>query len=121
MYLRISYFPKTIIFEDQKIDVTPLRSKRSLELSKLAAPVSTKLEVSKTRGVIRLAASDDTLAPFTDATVQELKLKHPPRAANAQLFSAANATTHSAYSFSKLELMSDVCLPADLVLRSSKN
>jgi len=46
-------------------------------------------------GAISLAASDDTLAPFTDATVEELKLKHPSRAANTQLFSAANATTQS--------------------------
>jgi len=35
------------------------------------------------------------LASFTDATVEELKLKHPPRAAKTQLFSAANATTQS--------------------------
>ena len=92
---RIWDFPKTIIFEDQKIDVIPLRSKRCQESSKLAATVSSKLEDGDVRGAIRLAASDDTLAPFTDATLEELKLKHPPRAANTQLFSAANATTQS--------------------------
>jgi len=95
MNKRISDFPKTIIFEDQKIDVIPLRSKRSQESSKLAVTVSSKLEDGDVRGVIRLAASDDTLAPFTDATIEELKLKHPPRAANTQLFSAANAITQS--------------------------
>ena len=57
--------------------------------------MSSKLEDGEVRGAIRLAASDDTLAPFTDATVEELKLKHPPRAANTQLFFAANATTQS--------------------------
>ena len=95
MNKRISDFPKAIIYEDQKIDVIPLRSKRSQESSKLAATVSSKLEDGDVRGAIRLAASDDTSAPFTDATVEELKLKHPPRAANTQLFSAANATMQS--------------------------
>jgi len=42
-------------------------------------------------------ASDlyDTVTPFTDATVhvEELKLKHPPRAAHVQLFSGTQSTT----------------------------
>ena len=82
---RIWDFPKTIIFEDQKIDVIPLPSKRSQESSKLAATVSNKLEDGDVRGAFRLTASDDTLAPFTDATLEEQKLKHPPRAVNTQL------------------------------------
>jgi len=104
----ISDFPKTIIFEDQKIDVIPLRSKRSQESSKLAATVSSKLEDDDDLGAIRLAASDDTLAPFTDATVEELKLKHQPRAANTQLFSAANATTQSTQPNSLMLSESDI-------------
>ena len=31
------------------------------------------------KGAIRLAASDDTLAPFSPTTFEALKLKHPPR------------------------------------------
>ena len=58
MNKRISYFQKTIIFEDQKIDVMLLCSKPSQELSKLAATVSSKLEDGDLRGAIRLAASD---------------------------------------------------------------
>ena len=64
MNKRISDFPKAVIYEDQKIDVIPLRSKRSQESSKLAATVSSKLEDGDVRGAIRLAASDDTLAPY---------------------------------------------------------
>ena len=59
-------------------------------------------------GAISLAASDDTLAPFTDATVEELKLKHQPRAANTQLFSAANATTQSTQPNSLMLSESDI-------------
>jgi len=59
-----------------------------------AATVSSKLEDGDVRGAIRLAASD-ILAPYTDAAVEELKLKHPTRAPITQLFPAANATTQS--------------------------
>ena len=72
-----------------------LHSKRSQESSKLAATVSSKLKDGDVRGAIRLAASDDTLASFTNVTVEELKLKHPPRTAHTQLFCGANAPTLS--------------------------
>ena len=50
----------------------------------LAARVSEKLEEGDVRGAIRLAASDDTLAPRNDETVAALRLKHPPRAASLE-------------------------------------
>lgn len=48
----------------------------------LAARVSSKLEDGDIRGAIRLAASDDTMAPFDDLTAAALRDKHPARAAS---------------------------------------
>ena len=48
----------------------------------LAARVSSKLEDGDVRGAIRLAASDDTMAPFDDDTAAALRVKHPTRAAS---------------------------------------
>ena len=44
----------------------------------LAARVSAKLEEGDFRGAVRLASSDDTLAPINEATFEALKAKHPP-------------------------------------------
>ena len=46
----------------------------------LAARVSSKLEEGDIRGAIRLAASDDSTAPFDDVTATALRAKHPTRA-----------------------------------------
>ena len=54
-------------------------NRRSEDL-KLAARVSAKIEEGDIRGAVRLAVSDDTLAPNNDATVAELQQLHPPRA-----------------------------------------
>jgi len=103
MNKRISDFPKTIILESQKIDVMPVRSKRSEESRKLAATVSSKLEDGDVCGAIRLAVNNDKLVPFNDATVEELKF--------TQVFSAANATTQSTQPNS---LMSESAILADV-------
>ena len=59
------------------------RRKRSSgsPIDNLAARVSSKLEDGDVRGAIRLAASDDTIAPFNDVTAAVLRSKHPSRAA----------------------------------------
>jgi len=63
---------------------TQLKAKPSkshlLSSDNLAARVSSKLEDGDVRGAIRLAASDDTMAPFDDATAAVLRTKHPARA-----------------------------------------
>ena len=46
----------------------------------LADRVSSKLEDGDVRGAIRLAASDDTMAPFDDVTADALRSKPPTRA-----------------------------------------
>jgi hypothetical protein len=47
--------------------------------------VSSKLEDGDIRGAIRLAASNDTVAPFDDVTAEALRLKHPSRAVSDSL------------------------------------
>lgn len=49
--------------------------------SNLAARVSAKIEEGDVRGAVRLAVSDDILAPCCDATADALRLLHPVRAA----------------------------------------
>jgi len=58
----------------QKKKITPS------ELQNLAARVSSKIEEGDVRGAVRIASSDDKLAPYDDETVAALKLLHPPRA-----------------------------------------
>ena len=48
----------------------------------LAKRVASKLADGDVRGAIRLAASDDTMAPFDDVTAEALRTKHPSRAAS---------------------------------------
>jgi hypothetical protein len=47
----------------------------------LAARVSAKIEEGDVRGAVRLAVSDDSLAPYSDSTVKALHELHPPRSA----------------------------------------
>ena len=56
------------------------RKHRKQPSDNLAARVSSKLEDSDIRGAIRLAASEDSLAPFSDVTAEALRSKHPSRA-----------------------------------------
>ena len=44
--------------------------------------ISAKLDEGNVRAGIRLAASDDTVAPFDNNNYEKLQSKHPPRAAN---------------------------------------
>ena len=46
---------------------------------KFASRISEKLEDGDVRGAIRLAASDDAMAPHDEKTLIALRLKHPPR------------------------------------------
>jgi hypothetical protein len=55
-------------------------SKCRRQSSDLAARVSCKIEDGDIRGAIRLAASDDVMAPFDDVTAASLRTKHPARA-----------------------------------------
>ena len=56
------------------------KSNSNDELQNLAARVSAKIEEGDVRGAVRLAASNDTLAPYDDVTVAALRQLHPPRA-----------------------------------------
>jgi Reverse transcriptase (RNA-dependent DNA polymerase) len=55
------------------------RSRRADAEANIAARVTEKLEDGDVRGAIRLASSDDTMAPHDQHTLGELRLKHPPR------------------------------------------
>jgi hypothetical protein len=55
----------------------PAGIKKRSTSSDVAALVSSKLEEGDIRGAIRLAASDDTMAPFDDVTAVALHDKHP--------------------------------------------
>ena len=48
------------------------------------------LEDGDIRDAIRLAASDDTMAPFHDVTAEALRSKHPTRAASGAAPSTPN-------------------------------
>ena len=50
--------------------------------SNLAARVSGKLEEGDIRGAIRMASSDETIAPFDGVTAAALRVKHPARASS---------------------------------------
>ena len=57
-------------------------SKLEQDCKKRIKLISAKLDERNVRAVIRLAASDDTVAPFDNNTYEKLLSKHPPRAAN---------------------------------------
>ena len=52
------------------------------DLEKRIKLISAKLDEGNVRAGIRLAASDDTVAPFDNDTYEQLQLKHPSRVAN---------------------------------------
>ena len=47
------------------------------ELSKLAARISSKLEMGDFKGAVHLACSKDSIAPINADTIAQLRLKHP--------------------------------------------
>jgi hypothetical protein len=61
------------------------------DLRNLKARVSAKIEEGDVRGAVRLASSDDTLAPYDDETAAALRLLHPPRAASTNGAEAQSA------------------------------
>ena len=52
---------------------------RKSTTNNMTARISEKLEDGDVRGAIRLASSDDTIAPHDEGTLAALRLKHPPR------------------------------------------
>lgn len=75
------------------------RPKASDNVWSLAARVSAKIEEGDVRGAIRMAASDDTLAPFDEVSLEALRRLHPRRAAPAHpepSAQATNTTEHNA-------------------------
>lgn len=77
----IAAFPSTVI----DLLATEFNRQSSLKLSnvadsqKLARRVSEKIEDGDVRGAIRLAASDDVLAPHDSTTLAALRSKHPSK------------------------------------------
>ena len=55
-------------------------SKLEQECEKRIKLISAKLDEGNVRAGIRLAASDDSVAPFDNNTYEKLQSKHPPRA-----------------------------------------
>jgi hypothetical protein len=55
-------------------------ARKQTGVNNIAARVSEKLEEGDVQGAIRLAASECTMAPHNNETVEALRLKHPPRA-----------------------------------------
>jgi hypothetical protein len=62
------------------INANKKKSKLLNVISNLAARVSAKLEEGDIRGAVRMAASNDTIAPYDDETVAALRQLHPQRA-----------------------------------------
>lgn len=61
---------------------------KNRQTDNLAVRVSAKLEDGDICGAIRLAASDETIAPCTQAIADSLRLKHPPRVSHPKLTSS---------------------------------
>lgn len=81
----LSAFPTTgyrlqppVVCNKKKTRIKPLNVNID---SNLAARVSAKIEEGDVRGAVRLAVSDDILAPCTNAAADALRLLHPRRAA----------------------------------------
>ena len=62
--------------------------------TQLAARVSAKLEEGDFKGAVRLASSEDTLAPLNEATLEALKKKHPPPPLDSIIPSAYQTSQH---------------------------
>ena len=57
-------------------------SKLEQESEKRIKLISAKLNEGNFRAEIRLAASDDTVAPFANNSFKKIQSKHPPRVPN---------------------------------------
>lgn len=57
--------------------IPPRAPKVNDDLSNLAARISSKLEDGNFRGAIRLACSEDSIAPNNEHTIAHLRIKHP--------------------------------------------
>jgi len=55
------------------------KRREAAPINNTSALISEKLEEGDVRGAIRLASSDDSMAPHDEKTLAELRLKHPPR------------------------------------------
>ena len=62
--------------------------------AQLAARVSAKLGEGDFKGAVRLASSEDTLAPLNEATLEALKGKHPPPHPDSTIPSADQDPQH---------------------------
>lgn len=79
----IAAFPSSISIEVQSSDSYRQNQKSSHKVDPqqfLARRVSEKIEDGDVRGAIRLAASDDHLAPVNSTTLAALQAKHPSKA-----------------------------------------
>jgi len=77
----VASFPST----SPSVRHPPQPAKLSHSPDNMAERVSSKLEEGDIRGAIRLAASEDTMAPYDDVTVAALRTKHPARATSETL------------------------------------
>jgi hypothetical protein len=80
----VAEFPSSITFTGHPAVMQRKPSNQRTPSDNLAARVSSKLEDGDVRGAIRLAASDDVIAPFDDITATVLRDKHPPRATDIE-------------------------------------
>ena len=81
-YLTVGPQPQTAARSSDKKKKKKEKKTSSDDLQNLKARVSAKIEEGDVRGAVRLASSNDTLAPYDDETAAALRLLHPPRAAS---------------------------------------
>ena len=62
--------------------------------TQLAVRMSAKLEEGDLKGAVRLASSEDTLAPMNEATLEALKGKHPAPHPDSTIPSAKDTSQH---------------------------
>ena len=73
--------------------------------------ISEKLEDGDVRGAIRLASSDDTIAPHDETTLAALRLKHPPRriiSGDESLFISNENDTHLPLSVMERDIVDSI-------------
>jgi hypothetical protein len=77
----IAAFPSSFSVEAQSVDSSRQKQKFSenADPQHIARRVSEKIEDGDVRGAIRLAASDDHLAPVNSTTLAALQAKHPSK------------------------------------------
>lgn len=74
----------------------------------MADRVSAKLEEGDFKGAVRLASSDDTLAPMNEATYQALLERHPPPHPNSVIPPIDEAMSSNAISVDEGEVVSAI-------------